>query len=79
MLDVALSQWLAQIPPRRREGDFAPACLDEVWLVVAATDDRAFNARRAAEAGRRRRLANIVDGAELSTFQAPRSWIARVC
>lgn len=24
-LDVALSQWLAQIPLRRREGDFAPA------------------------------------------------------
>lgn len=70
-LDVALSQWLAQIPPRRREGDFAPAWLDEVWLVVAATDDRAFNARRAAEAGRRRRLANLVDDAELSTFQAP--------
>ncbi len=38
---------------------------------MAATDDRAFNARRAAEAGRRRRLANLVDDAELSTFQAP--------
>ena len=70
-LDVALSQWLAQVPLRHREGDFEPAWLDEVWLVVAATDDRAFNARRAAEAGRRRRLANLVDDAELSTFQAP--------
>ncbi len=25
-LDVALSQWLAQVPPRHREGDFEPAC-----------------------------------------------------
>jgi precorrin-2 dehydrogenase / sirohydrochlorin ferrochelatase len=66
-----LSQWLAQGRLSRREGDFDPAWLDEVWLVVAATDDRAFNARLAAEAGRRRRLANIVDDAELSTFQVP--------
>jgi precorrin-2 dehydrogenase/sirohydrochlorin ferrochelatase len=66
-----LAQWLAQGRLRRREGDFDPAWLDEVWLVMAATDDRAFNARLAAEAGRRRRLANIVDDAELSTFQIP--------
>jgi siroheme synthase-like protein len=66
-----LSQWLAQGRLSRREGDFDPAWLDEVWLIVAATDDRAFNARLAAEAGRRRRLANIVDDAELSTFQVP--------
>src|SRR5687768_18449052 len=46
-LDAALSQWLAQGRLRRREGDFDPAWLDEVWLVVAATDDRAFNARLA--------------------------------
>jgi precorrin-2 dehydrogenase/sirohydrochlorin ferrochelatase len=70
-LDDTLSQWLAQGRLRRREGDFDPAWLDEVWLVVAATDDRAFNGRLAAEAGRRRRLANIVDDAELSTFQVP--------
>jgi precorrin-2 dehydrogenase/sirohydrochlorin ferrochelatase len=70
-LGDTLSQWLAQGRLRRREGDFDPAWLDEVWLVVAATDDRAFNARLAAEASRRRRLANIVDDAELSTFQVP--------
>jgi precorrin-2 dehydrogenase/sirohydrochlorin ferrochelatase len=68
-LHAALSQWLAQGRLRRREGDFEPAWLDEVWLVVAPTDDRAFNARLAAEASRR--LANIVDDAELSTFQVP--------
>ena len=69
-LHAALSQWLAQgAGLRRREGDFEPAWLDEVWLVVAATDDRAFNARLAAEAGRR--LASIVDDAELPTLQIP--------
>ena len=54
----------------RRE-DFAPDWLDHVWLVIAATDDPAFNARLAAEANKRRKLANIVDDAVLSTFQVP--------
>jgi precorrin-2 dehydrogenase/sirohydrochlorin ferrochelatase len=70
-LNGTLSQRLAQGQLCRREGDFDPQWLDQVWLVVAATDDPAFNARLAAEAGRRRRLANIVDDAELSTFQIP--------
>ena len=55
----------------RLSGDFDPAWLDAVWLVVAATDDAAFNAGLAAEAGRRRRLVNVVDDAVLSTFQVP--------
>lgn len=55
----------------RLGGDFDPAWLDPVWLVVAATDDPAFNAGLAAEAGRRRRLCNVVDDAILSTFQVP--------
>ena len=55
----------------RLAGDFDPAWLDAVWLVVAATDDVAFNAGLAAEAGRRRRLVNVVDDAGLSTFQVP--------
>jgi precorrin-2 dehydrogenase/sirohydrochlorin ferrochelatase len=70
-LNDTLSQWLAQGRLHRREGDFDPDWLDHAWLLVAATDDRAFNARLAAEAGKRRRLANIVDDAELSTFQVP--------
>lgn len=52
-------------------GDFDPAWLDTVWLVVAATDDHAFNAGLAAEAGRRRKLINVVDDAALSTYQVP--------
>ena len=55
----------------RLAGDFDPGWLDAVWLVVAATDDVAFNAGLAAEAGRRRRLVNVVDDAALSTFQVP--------
>lgn len=55
----------------RLAGDFDPAWLDAVWLVVAATDDVAFNAGLAAEAGRRRRLVNVVDDAALSTYQVP--------
>ena len=55
----------------RLGGDFDPAWLDAVWLAVAATDDPAFNAGLAAEAGRRRRLVNVVDDAVLSSFQVP--------
>ncbi|WP_372016970.1 NAD(P)-dependent oxidoreductase [Pseudoxanthomonas sp. 10H] len=55
----------------RLGGEFDSAWLDAVWLVVAATDDPAFNAGLAAEAGRRRRLVNVVDDAVLSTFQVP--------
>lgn len=54
-----------------RPQEFDPDWLDTIWLVIAATDDPAFNARLAAEANRRRKLANIVDDAELSTFHVP--------
>lgn len=70
-LNDTLTQWQAQGRLSRREGAFDPAWLDEVWLLVAATDDHAFNATLASEAGQRRRLANVVDDAELSTFQIP--------
>jgi precorrin-2 dehydrogenase/sirohydrochlorin ferrochelatase len=70
-LNDTLTQWQAQGRLSRREGDFDPAWLDDVWLLVAATDDHAFNASLASEAGHRRRLANVVDDAELSTFQIP--------
>lgn len=51
--------------------EFHPDWLDDAWLVIAATDDPAFNARLAAEAKQRRKLANIVDDVVLSTFQVP--------
>jgi len=52
-------------------GEFAPAWIDDVWLVVAATDDAELNQRVAAAAGARQRLVNVVDDAELSTYQVP--------
>lgn len=69
--DPEVATWLQQGTVTRLHGEFDPAWLDVVWLVVAATDDVAFNARLADEAGRRRRLVNVVDDAELSTFQVP--------
>ncbi|WP_057678112.1 SAM-dependent methyltransferase, partial [Xanthomonas phaseoli] len=45
--------------------------IDTVWLVVAATDDVDLNRRVAAAAGARQRLVNVVDDAELSTYQVP--------
>ena len=54
-----------------RAGRFQPWWLDSVWLVVAATDDTAVN-RSVAEAATIRRLfVNVVDDAELSSFQVP--------
>jgi precorrin-2 dehydrogenase/sirohydrochlorin ferrochelatase len=71
VLHPALVTALADGRIVRLAGDFDPAWLDTVWLVVAATDDAAFNAGLAKEAGRRRRLCNVVDDAVLSTFQVP--------
>jgi len=70
-LNGTLSQWLVEDRIHRLEGAFDPGWLDTVWLLVAATDDRAFNAELAREAGLRRLLVNVVDDAELSTFQIP--------
>ncbi|WAT13568.1 NAD(P)-dependent oxidoreductase [Xanthomonas fragariae] len=51
--------------------EFDPAWIDTVWLVVAATDDADLNQRVAVAAGARQRLVNVVDDAELSTYQVP--------
>ena len=53
----------------RRTFDTEP--LDGYWLIVAATDDSELNAAVAAAARRARRLCNVVDDAELSTFIMP--------
>src|ERR1700758_3295794 len=50
---------------------FQPAWLDGMWLVIAATDDRALNAQVAAAASERRIFANVVDDPALSRFQVP--------
>lgn len=56
---------------RWHEGYFVPACLEGMWLAVAATADRAVN-RAVADAGAARRcFVNVVDDPELSHFQVP--------
>lgn len=71
----ALSPELAELMQAGRfeqlDGEFDPAWIDDVWLVVAATDDGELNQRVAAAAGARQRLVNVVDDAELSTYQVP--------
>lgn len=52
-------------------GRFEPSWLDDAWLVVAATDDREVNAAVDAAARERRIFCNVVDDAELSSFQVP--------
>ncbi len=53
----------------RRAFDTEP--LDRYWLIVAATDDPELNAEVAAAARRAKRLCNVVDDAQLSTFIMP--------
>ncbi|AML59996.1 Siroheme synthase [Serratia rubidaea] len=50
---------------------FAPHQLDEVFLVIAATDDAALNAQVYAEADKRRVLANVVDDQPRCSFIFP--------
>ena len=52
-------------------GAFDDAQLDGAWLVVAATNDAATNARIAAAAEARRIFANVVDDVALSAVQLP--------
>jgi uroporphyrin-III C-methyltransferase / precorrin-2 dehydrogenase / sirohydrochlorin ferrochelatase len=56
---------------RLRQGAFEERWLDGTWLVIAATGDRALNRCIAEAAGRRRLFVNVVDDAELSSFQVP--------
>jgi uroporphyrin-III C-methyltransferase/precorrin-2 dehydrogenase/sirohydrochlorin ferrochelatase len=53
------------------EGGFRESWLDSVWLVIAATDDRAVNMKVKLAADARRILANVVDDPKLSSFQVP--------
>ena len=66
-----LGDWARQGRIAHLEGGFDPAWLDGVWLVIAATDDAQVNRAVAAAAETRRLLANVVDDAELSSFQVP--------
>lgn len=54
-----------------QQAEFAPHWLDDVWFVVAATNDKAVNRDIAAHAEQRRLLVNVVDDAELSSCHVP--------
>ncbi len=68
---TAWASWIDAGSIHVLHGAFDPAWLDGKWLVIAATGDRALNARVAACAGERRILANVVDDAALSRFHVP--------
>jgi len=70
-LDETLSNWLAEGAIRHVAGTFTENWLDDAWLVVAATDDDVVNRRVSVAATARRMFVNVVDNAQLSTFQVP--------
>jgi uroporphyrin-III C-methyltransferase/precorrin-2 dehydrogenase/sirohydrochlorin ferrochelatase len=51
--------------------EFQAGDIDGMWLIVAATDDRAVNAAAAADAHAARIPCNVVDDRELSSFIMP--------
>ena len=52
-------------------GAYQTQWLNDAWLVIAATQDRALNERIAAEAEQQRIPVNVVDTRELCAFQVP--------
>ena len=70
-LSPRLAQWADEGRLAWLSGRFTEAWLEGVWLVVAATDDVEVNRAVAAAAEARRLFANVVDDAELSSFQVP--------
>lgn len=70
-LTPSLRRWLEQGRLAWRAGTFEDAWLDDVWLVVAATNDPALHAHIASLAEARRLWVNVVDDAALSSFHVP--------
>ena len=70
-LHPQLAQWAAQDRICHVPGSFHEDWLDDVWLVVAATDDAAVNRQVAAAARSRRLWINVLDDAERSSLNVP--------
>jgi uroporphyrin-III C-methyltransferase/precorrin-2 dehydrogenase/sirohydrochlorin ferrochelatase len=70
-LDAEIAEWVASGQVEHIDGRFDPTWLDDVWLVIAATDEPETNRAVAAAAQARRVWANVVDDAPLCTFQVP--------
>jgi uroporphyrin-III C-methyltransferase / precorrin-2 dehydrogenase / sirohydrochlorin ferrochelatase len=72
VLNAQLAEWAALGKIAYVPGNFQDRWLDDdVWLVIAATDDADVNRRVAAAANARRIFVNVVDDAHLSTFHVP--------
>ncbi|GAB2624729.1 siroheme synthase CysG [Novilysobacter erysipheiresistens] len=70
-LEPGLAEWAAQGRIECRLGRFDPNWLDRMWLAIAATDHGPSNRAVATAAEARRVWVNVVDDAELSSFQVP--------
>ena len=70
-LEPVLSEWAAAGRIGHLAGEFTPDWLDDTWLAIAATDDPVINRAVAAAGEARRIFVNVVDDAELSSFQVP--------
>jgi uroporphyrin-III C-methyltransferase/precorrin-2 dehydrogenase/sirohydrochlorin ferrochelatase len=70
-LATSVAERVARAEIAHRAKGFAPPLLDEVWLVIAASDDPALNARVRAAADARRIFCNVVDQTAACSFQVP--------
>jgi len=70
-LTATLAQWHRDGAIAWLGGDFEPRWIDSMWLVIAATDERAVNRRVSDAAAAQRVFVNVVDDAELSSFHVP--------
>ena len=71
VLSSVLTEWADAGRIAVHRGGFVDTLMDEVWLVIAATSDKALNARVAALGEARRVFVNVVDDAALSHFHVP--------
>ncbi len=75
MVAETLSPALADLAARRalswRATEFSDSLVDDVFLVIAATEDEALNQRVFAAANARYRLVNVVDNRALCSFVFP--------
>lgn len=75
VIALELSKPLARLAEEgeieHRGSDFESVSLEPYWLIVAATDDRALNARVADAATEAKRFCNVVDDPALCSFIMP--------
>jgi len=70
-LSNTLRSWADARRLTYEQGEFEEAWLDGAWLVIAATDDAALNARIKRLADQRRIFVNVVDDRMHSSFHVP--------